>query len=122
MKLAKVSEDLLDQTFTHWNVPRDYSTVFRSYLVYGYLPGSFFTAVLANDFITAITRSNLQNDIGTLQNVAGWITEFMPREAYGNYDNVYRWSSMHDDQRRLILEKRGLIYSLDQEVWKTLVR
>ena len=54
MQLAPISEEKLRGTFNVWDVDDDYSRPMYDYLVHGFSPGSFFTSVLANDFMGAV--------------------------------------------------------------------
>lgn len=103
------------QTFADWQVPKDFADPMFNYLVWGFQPGSFFTAVLANDFIGAIRRSHPGNTLEAKKALAGWIVDKVPVVARGSYDIVDAWCDMTSDMRRLILEKHGLIYSIEDE-------
>jgi hypothetical protein len=59
-----------------------------NYLVYGYAPGSCFSAVLANDFFGAIGSSHSMNSVEAFKALAGWILNAFPAEAYGSYQAV----------------------------------
>ena len=120
MKLANVSKDKLEKSLKHWEVDKDYADPMINYLVHGFSPGSFFTSVLANDFVDAIGRSHPGNSMPALKNLVGWIVNDMPREAWGSYDVVADWLSMQDVERREILEDAGLIFTERQETWETL--
>ena len=108
------------QTFAHWQVPKDFADQFYNYLVYGYTPGSCFTSVLANDFISAIARSHPSNTVDAFKVLVGWIGDTMPKEAYGSYEKVAKWTELNAEQRRAVLEKTGLIFSTKEEVVKIL--
>ena len=120
MKLANVSKDKLEKSLKHWEIDKDYADPMINYLVHGFSPGSFFTSVLANDFVDAIGRSHPGNSMPALKNLVGWIVNDMPREAWGSYDVVADWLSMQDVERREILEDAGLIFTERQETWETL--
>jgi hypothetical protein len=49
MNLTAHSRNRILKTFELWRVPKDFADPMYNYLVHGYEPGSFFTAVLAND-------------------------------------------------------------------------
>ena len=115
MKLQKYSRNRLMQTFADWEVPRDFADPMFNYLVWGYLPGSCFTAVLANDFYGAIRSSHPANTIPAFKALAGWIVDTVPNEARGSYALVEAWRDMTSDMRRPILEKHGLIYAEEDE-------
>ena len=120
MNLTVYSSQKLKETMSKWEVPSDFADPILNYLVYGFEPGSCFTAVLANDFMAAITHSHPANNIVTFKALVGWISDYMPVEAYGSYAAVKSWIQMHDDDRRTILENYKLIYTTKEEVWKIL--
>lgn len=108
------------QTFVTWHVPKDFADPFFNYLVFGYSPGSFFTSVLANDFVSAISRSHPGNTITSLKALVGWMRDTMPKEAYGSYEKVAAWTALNAEQRRAILEKDNLVFTSKEEVVKIL--
>ena len=120
MNLTSHSKNKLMQTFAHWDVPREFAEPFYNYLVYGFSPGSCFTAILANDFTSAISRSHPSNSIQSYKALAGWIRDTVPEEGYGSYEKVKAWGGINDEQRRIILEHYGLIFTNKEEVWKIL--
>jgi hypothetical protein len=120
MNITVYSRNRLYETFSNWGVPRDFADPMANYLVYGYQPGSFFTYVLANNFTKAILSSHPGNTIETLKNLAGWMRDTLPEEAWGSYDKVDAWCDMPWAMRRSILEKQGLVYTEKEEVWMAL--
>ena len=120
MNLTAYSKNKLMQTFADWDVPKDFAQPFYNYLVYGFSPGSCFTAVLANDFASAISRSHPLNTIEAYKALVGWIRDTVPEEGYGSYEKVKAWGGINDEQRRIILEHYGLIFTNKEEVWKVL--
>jgi hypothetical protein len=120
MNITVYSRNRLYETFTKWDVPRDFADPMANYLVYGYEPGGFFTSVLANDFHGAIARSHPANTIEALKHLGGWILDVMPREAHGSYDVVADWVSYSPTERRSILERYELIYTEQEEIMMTL--
>lgn len=107
-------------TMERWHVAKDFSDPIYNYLVYGYEPGGFFTAVLANDWMGAIQRSHPSNTIEALKSISGWINECMPKQCWGNYDKVGKWVHATEEYRRTILEKSGLIFNSKDETWMAL--
>ena len=91
-----------------------------NYLVHGFNPGSCFTAVLANDFLSAVSRSHPSNTIEAFKHLAGWIRDTVPAEARGSYEAVDHWTSMGPEFRRAVLERAGLVLPADREMWLTL--
>ena len=117
MKLSEHSRNRLLHSFDLWNVPQEYSQHVYDNLVNGWDPGSFYTAVLANDFMSAVIRSHPNNQIDTLKGLAGWIYNTMPNAAWGSYDRVQTWLKMIDEDRRVVLEQANLIYTTKEEMW-----
>ena len=100
-----------------WNISRDYFDPIYNYLIYGYSPGSFFTALLCNDFFHAIGKSHPSNSISSLKNLTGWIRSLRGHNIFwGNIDVVNSWLKLSDQQRREALEKLNIIYSEKDEV------
>jgi len=117
MKLSEHSRNRLLHSFDRWEVKQEYSQPVYDYLVNGFEPGSFYTAVLANDFMSAVIRSHPGNQIGTLKGLAGWISNTMPNTAWGSYDRVQTWLKTSDQDRRAVLEQCNLIYTTKDETW-----
>jgi hypothetical protein len=117
MKLSDHSRNRLLHTFSLWDVEQEYSQHVSDYLVNGWPPGSFYTAVFANDFVSAMVSSHPGNRIDPLKNLAGWMLNHMPVQARGSYDTVEKWLGMSDDDRRTALEQARLIYDTKTEVW-----
>jgi hypothetical protein len=120
MKITVYSNNRLRETCNRWGVPGDFANPMLNYLVYGYEPGSCFTAVLANDFFRALGSSHPSNTVEAFKSLAGWIQDTMPREAFGSYEAVKNWTQLDEVARRVILERQGLIYTEQEEIIKTL--
>ena len=116
MNLTAHSRTKILETFARWDVSRDFADPMYNYLVYGYSPGSCFTAVLANDFIGAMRSSHPANTVNAFKSLAGWLNEHCPEEAYGSYEKVKYWAGINTEQRRIILEHNRLIYPNKEEV------
>jgi hypothetical protein len=120
MNITHFSRERLYKTFKAWEVPQDFADPMANYLVYGYEPGSCFSAVLANDFIGAIRSSHPSNTVEAFKALAGWIHSHLPPQAYGSYDKVQAWCDLDAEKRRAILEHNRLIYSAKEETWLAL--
>ena len=116
MNITKFSRNRMMLSATRWTVPRDYFDPLYNYLVHGYDPGSFWTAVLANDFMRAVQSSHPSNDIPALKHTVGWIQDSFPLESYGNIFIVEDWVRRSADDRRQILESACLIYTEQEEI------
>ena len=117
MKISPYSRNRFIKTFGKWRVDKEYAEPMYNYLVYGFNPGSFFTSLLANDAMGAISRSHPANTMQALKNLVGWIRDEMPPVAYGNYDALEQWGKLSESERRAILELKGLIFTEKEETW-----
>lgn len=116
MNITKHSKSLIAQSAAYWSVGQEfYDTMYR-YLVDGLPPGSFFTALLANDLFTAVRHSHPSNDIDSLKRLTGWIQNSWPKSAWGSYVKVDKWCETPAEVRRDILIKHQLIYSQETEI------
>jgi hypothetical protein len=120
MKITVYSNNRLRKTCSTWGVARDFADPMLNYLVYGYEPGSCFTAVLANDFGGAIRHSHPSNTVEAFKALTGWIQNHFPEEAWGSYEAVEHWISMGPEFRRSELERCRLIYTEQEEIIMTL--
>jgi hypothetical protein len=120
MQLTKYSRNKILETFNKWRVDKEFADPMYNYLVFGFSPGSCFTSVLANDFFGAMTRSHPANTVEAFKALAKWIADTVPSEARGSYKAVEDWTRLTAEQRRVILEKYGVVLPEDQEVWLTL--
>lgn len=120
MEITKYSRNRMMESATRWTVPREYFDPLFNYLVHGFEPGSFWTAVLANDFMRAMQHSHPGNSIPHLKHVVGWIQDSWPVMSYGNHVLVKAWMELESIERRLCLEDARLIYSEQDEVMMAL--
>jgi hypothetical protein len=120
VQLTKFSKDRMLLSASQWTVPREYFDGLFNYLVHGFEPGSFWTAVLANDFMRAIQHSHPSNTIEALKHTVGWIRDSFPEESYGDYNLVAAWIALDGHQRRMHLEAAHMIYTEQQEIMKGL--
>jgi hypothetical protein len=116
MKLTVYSKNRIVRSAERWHVERDYFQPLYNYLVYGWEPGSFWTAVLENDWFGAIARSHPGNHVEGLKNATKWITAAWPQNIYGDYSSVKAWTYRTAEERRAILESVKLIYTEQEEV------
>jgi len=116
MKITDYSRHRIMNSAGYWSVDREFFEPLYNYLVHGWLPGSFFTALLANDLFGAIPRSHPGNNIEALKHLCGWIQDRFPEQAWGTYDRVDHWTNASEDRRRRLLEEADLIYTEQQEI------
>ena len=115
--LSKYSKKKFYEGIELWRVDHDFADPMFNYLVYGFSPGSFFTAVLANDFTSAVARSHPGNTMTALKALSGWINDCMPRMAWGSYEAVKAWQAKDEQDRRDILVMHNLIFAPKQETF-----
>ena len=117
MNLTKYSKNKLLTSFADYEVPRDFADPIYNYVVFGFSPGSFFTGMLENNFFKAIGHCHPVNTIVAIKNTTSWITNYLPYNiAWGSEKAVADWLKMSSDDRRKILEERGIIYPEKQEI------
>lgn len=117
MELTAHSRNRLLNTFVHWQVPKDYADPLYNYLVHGWQPGSFWTAVLANDFSRAIQSSHPGNTVPALKAAVGWLNDTLEHGvAWGDYHAVDHWLQMTPPHRRSVLETNHLVYTEKDEL------
>jgi hypothetical protein len=71
---------------------------------------------MANDFFRAMQHSHPGNSVPELKHLTGWIESAVPFEAFGSYQKVTNWLKFDDEYRRALLVRRGLVYTLEEEV------
>lgn len=120
MYLSTINKQRIQSSFEYWGLTKDFSDPLYHYLVFATSPGGFFTSLLANDCMTALGKSHPANSLEMLKNIAGWVINYMPKEAWGTYEKVEHWKSLNDEQRQRILEDTGLILTPQKETWATL--
>lgn len=117
MKLTKYNVNKVKNTFVVYKVPRDFADPIYNYMIYGFEPGSFFTAVLANDFARAMGSCHPANTVEAIKNTVTWICNYLPRHiAWGSPEAVNKWLKMTSDERRKILEDRRILYTEQEEI------
>ena len=117
MDFSRYSKVRIMQTAVDWEVPKAYFDPIYNYMVYGYEPGSFFSAVLANDFFRAMQSSHPGNTIPALKNLTGWIQSTMAHGIlWGSKEVVQNWLKMTTEQRREKLELLRLVIPEKDEV------
>ena len=117
MQLAECSRDKFYATFELWRVDADFADPIYNYLVHAWNPGSFFTAILANDFRRAVQSSHPANTVTAMKALVGWMGDNMPHKAWGSYEDVRAWELMGVEERRELLVYRGLVYTPKEETF-----
>lgn len=87
---------------------------FENYLIHGLAPGSFTTAVLANDLYEACGRADFQNR-QCLGEIGRWVYQNCPPQAVGSYEAVRDWCMDRNGCRTKFTEPL-----LKAQMWRTL--
>ena len=90
------------------NIHLDCQEAIFNYLVYGWEPGGFLTAVMANDLLRAATVADVEN-VKRLAHVARFVVYALPQASYGSYDQVKTWLQLTDQEREEILVAAQLL-------------
>lgn len=87
-----------DWTSSRNRIPDHCHDPIENYLIHGYEPGGFLTAVLSNDLFTAVGRADHINS-ASLSNIALWIANNAPQGSWGSYERVQAWCKDVDGRR-----------------------
>lgn len=117
MEISKYSRNRILRSASDWNVDKDFLDPIYNYLVHGFEPGSFFSALLANDMFRAMACSHPANTIPALKNLTGWIHSTMGYGTFwGSAEVVQNWLNLTDSERREKLELLNLVYPEKEEI------
>lgn len=116
MKLTQFSKNKLYQSFSDYDVGKEFADPIYNYLVHGLNPGKFFTSLLANDCTGTISHSHPANTIGSLKSLCTWLDNEMPSVSWGDCAAVCAWLKTPATARREILEMGQFIYTEKEEV------
>lgn len=106
LEIKKGHEDFWG-TFQMWPVNEEWAVEMYNYVMKGFQPGSFHTAVFANSLIDAAAHSHPGNDWSNIVAMVKWIHNCAPRESFGSYADVEYWLNLHPEQRDEILYDLG---------------
>lgn len=95
----------------HWPVGSDWQDILEGYIVHGWPPGSFFTAVLSNDLYEAACHSHPSNTWTAIVNLSKWLINMAPRQSFGSREKVEAWCKLSDETRRKVCEEKGILMS-----------
>jgi hypothetical protein len=87
-----------DWLFDHHQIPNHTRETLVNYLIKGWEPGGFVTAMLAMDMERAVYAADVVNG-PNMQQIARWIIEYCPRESWGSYEQVTNWLNDINDRR-----------------------
>jgi hypothetical protein len=121
MEISKYSKARIMQSAVEWEVDKEYFDPIYNYLVHGFEPGSFYSALLANDMFRAMACSHPANSVLALKKLTAWIRSTMGYDVFwGSKEVVDNWIKMPDSQRREKLELLRLVFPEKDEIVKIL--
>lgn len=86
----------------------------ENYLVHGYMPGGFLTAVLTNNLMGAVGSADHWNK-ERIPVIVGWIMNSLPHGSFGNDDFMRDWCRDKDGRRSEYVK-----YLEDRKTWNIL--
>lgn len=87
-----------DYKFRDWYIPARMLAALDRYVNQGIRPGSFLTAILANDFTEACMRADDEN-LRNLPAYAAYLYNELPSACHGSYPKVDAWVDNTDGVR-----------------------
>ena len=85
--------------YHNWNLRnRDLAHTLEHYVMRGFAPGGFTTAVLANDLFSAVSHADNWNKHAIVE-IAQAVAITCPATAYGSYEAVEAWLKDEDSRR-----------------------
>ena len=106
--------DTSELGFTGMEIPVHTQEAITGYLIHGWKPGGFLTAILAGDLFRAVSSADIANR-QMMWAISRFIMVRLPIGAWGSYDTVHEWST---DKNNIRTE-----YVTDLEknyIWQTL--
>ena len=85
-------------------IPEHTRETLVNYLIKGWEPGGFVTAMLAMDMERAVYAADFVNG-KNIQQIARWIIEYCPRSSWGDYETVNYWIEDRDKRRTRFVER-----------------
>ena len=117
MNISKYSRNHILRLASSWEVSKEYLEPIYNYMVHGYEPGSFYSALLANDMFRAMASCHPANSVPELKKLTAWIRSTMGHGIFwGSEEVVQNWIRMSDSQRREKLELLNLVYPEKDEI------
>ena len=105
-------------TFELYPVNDEWRDEIHNYFIKGWPPGSFHTAVLANDLTGAVFKSHPMNEWKQIREFVKWVFANAPDGSWGSYENVDAWLKLSTATRRKICENIGWLVTEKELTWK----
>lgn len=108
MTYRKIHPQFNDTFVYHDSVPDAIREGLWNYLAYGISPGGFVMNVLLNNFFGAMGSADHSWNGRSFKELAKWIDQYVPVQAYGTREKVELWQSLTDEERRDIMIELSL--------------
>jgi hypothetical protein len=105
-------------TFDLYPMYDDWEQELYNYFILGFQPGSFHTALFANDLTMTALESHPPVRWAWIQAMCKWNFANAPAGSTGSYENVARWLDKTAVERRIICEGRGWLLTEEELSWK----
>lgn len=100
----RVIHPQFQETFVYCeSIPEAIQEALWNYMAYGFEPGGFLTAVLKNDFFSAMARADFSWNGKSFKQLAKWIDTNMPRYMRGDEEAMKVWREKTNEERRDIM-------------------
>jgi len=106
------------RTFDHYAVPSEWQQELYNYIILGYHPGSFHTAMFENNLSRAVHTSHVANDWQSITGFMKWVMHIGPNECWGSRGKVQAWLELTKEQRRKICEEKRLVLTEKELMWE----
>lgn len=117
MDFSRYSKARIMKSAVDWEVSKEYFDPIYNYIVHGFEPGSFYSALLANDMFRAMASSHPANSVNELKKLTAWIRSTMGHGIFwGSTEVVDNWIKMSESQRREKLELLHLVIPEKDEI------
>ena len=119
--LVKRGEEGFWDTFTHYRISEEWQHELYNFIILGYHPGSFHTAIFSNASIMDVAcKSHPSNDWQAITGTAHWLMHVAPANSWGSREKVAAWIDLSQDERRKICEEKRFVLTEQELAWELL--
>lgn len=91
-------------------IPKHTQDALEDYLIRGYPPGGFLTAILTNDLYRAVASADHANKTN-ITAITDWVLNYAPERSWGSPDMVQMWLDDEDNRRTKFSEATQKAYT-----------
>ena len=118
----KVDSLFWESFYQYRDIPQEWQKELFNYIVLGYSPGGFHTAVFAGDLMGAASRTHVSNSWKAIVAMCAWLINEAPTQSWGSYKNVEIWLYLPRSTRIKILEEWKLLTPEKEVAWNILAK